>query len=564
MSTHRRTGTPLWHSRSAVRRSRRHCAGLAAQASAAQAERQAAGGQETATEVVVIGSGIGGLSCAALLAKYGVKVLVLESHDIPGGAAHSWVQKGYHFESGPSLYSDMASTGRAANPLAQVLQAIGEPLDLIEYNTWNILVPEGEYLTEIGNDQFEEVLIKVRGPDGPEAVRQWKHLQEFMRPLAKAATMLPPTAFRFDPGAAVTVFARYLPQILTGGTDGLKLLGSFKKVLDEDGSITDPFIRNYLDLLCFLLSGLPSDGTIAAEVAFMFNTWFKPGAQLEFPVGGSQAMVNALVRGVKKHGGKIQLRSHVEEVLIEGGRAVGVRLKNGRTIRATKAVVSNASMWNTLDLLPAAAVPAGYRRQVQQTPANRSFMHLHLGFDGAGLPEDLELHHIVVNDWEPAVDSEQNVVLISIPSVKDPKLAPAGKHTLHAYLPATEPFAIWQDLERGSPEYEKLKEERSQVMWRAVERIIPDIRQRCEITMVGTPLTHRHFLRRAYGTYGPGIKAGEGTFPGPKTPIPGLLCCGDSTFPGIGLPAVAASGAVAANSLVSPWKHWALLDELKT
>lgn len=52
-----------------------------------------------------------------------------------------------------------------------------------------------------------------------------------MRPLAKAATMLPPTAFRFDPGAAITVFARYLPQILTGGTDGLKLLGSFKKVI---------------------------------------------------------------------------------------------------------------------------------------------------------------------------------------------------------------------------------------------------------------------------------------------------------------------------------------------
>lgn len=61
-----------------------------------------------------------------------------------------------------------------------------------------------------------------------------------------------------------------------------------------------------------------------------------------------------------------------------------------------------------------------------------------------GLPEDLELHHIVVNSWEPAVDSEQNVVLISIPSVKDPKLAPPGKHTLHAYLPATEPFAIWE------------------------------------------------------------------------------------------------------------------------
>lgn len=62
----------------------------------------------------------------------------------------------------------------------------------------------------------------------------------------------------------------------------------------------------------------------------------------------------------------------------------------------------------------------------------------------AGLPPDLELHHIVVNQWEPAVDSEQNVVLISIPSVKDPGLAPAGKHTLHAYLPATEPFSVWE------------------------------------------------------------------------------------------------------------------------
>ena len=77
---------------------------------------------------------------------------------------------------------------------------------------------------------------------------------------------------------------------------------------------------------------------------------------------------------------------------------------------------------------------------------------------------------------------------------------------------------------------------------------------------VGTPLTHRHFLRRHRGTYGPGIKAGEGTFPFQKSQIPGLLCCGDSTFPGIGLPAVAASGAVAANSLVPIWDHLKMLE----
>ena len=58
--------------------------------------------------MVVIGSGIGGLSAAAMLAMYGKRVTVVESHDIPGGAAHAWVQDGFHFESGPSLYSGMA------------------------------------------------------------------------------------------------------------------------------------------------------------------------------------------------------------------------------------------------------------------------------------------------------------------------------------------------------------------------------------------------------------------------------------------------------------------------
>lgn len=78
-----------------------------------------------------------------------LQVTVCESHNIPGGAAHAWVQKGYHFESGPSLYSGMAGTGAAANPLALVLKAIDEPLDLIEYNQWNVFLPEGEFLTEV-------------------------------------------------------------------------------------------------------------------------------------------------------------------------------------------------------------------------------------------------------------------------------------------------------------------------------------------------------------------------------------------------------------------------------
>ena len=79
------------------------------------------------------------------------------------------------------------------------------------------------------------------------------------------------------------------------------------------------------------------------------------------------------------------------------------------------------------------------------------------------LPEDLEIHHIVVNDWEVGVDVPQNVVLISIPSVLDPILARKGKHVLHAYTPGSGSYSLWEGLDRQSKAYKDLKEERSQL-----------------------------------------------------------------------------------------------------
>lgn len=68
-----------------------------------------------------------------------------------------------------------------------------------------------------------------------------------------------------------------------------------------------------------------------------------------------------------------------------------------------------------------------------------------------------------MNDWERGVDAEQNVVLISVPSVVSPILAPPGKHILHAYTPGTEPYRLWEGLDRTSIEYKMLKTQRSEV-----------------------------------------------------------------------------------------------------
>jgi len=500
------------------------------------------------TDVIIIGSGIGGLSCGALLGCYGFQVTICESHSIAGGAAHGFQRDGYTFDSGPSLYSGL-SYSPSPNPLKQVLDAIGEDLPCINYDTWGCCLPEGNFDTAVGAEDFCQVLARLRGD---RAVAEWRELQRVMEPLGKAAIALPPLALRWDLGAAVTL-AKYLPSFLPNLGSVLKLTGPFSGIMDE--VVTDPFIRNWLNLLCFLLCGLPADGISAAEVAFMFADWYKPGVTLDYPIGGSGEVVDALTRGCQRYGGELMLNAHVEEVLVENNRAVGVRLRGGKEIKARRAVVSNASVWDTLKLLPPGSVPAKFREERQATPECDSFMHLHLGIDAADIRPDLACHYIAVNDWEAGVTAPQNVVLVSIPSVLDPSLAPPGKHTLHVYTPGNEPYGLWEGLDRRSEEYTRQKQRRAEVMWQGLERIIPDIRSRCEVSLVGTPLTHERFLRRHRGSYGPAIAAGKGFFPGPLMPLAGLLCCGDSTFPGIGLPAVAASGAIAANTIAPLVKH---------
>ncbi|MEO1520983.1 MAG: NAD(P)/FAD-dependent oxidoreductase [Cyanobacteria bacterium J06633_2] len=506
-------------------------------------------------DIVVIGSGIGGLCGAALLASYGFDVVVCESHSIPGGAAHAFSRDGYRFDSGPSLHSGL-SYSPSSNPLKQVLDALDVELDCYTYDRWGCCLPEGTFDTTVGADQFCEVLTQLRGPH---AVSEWRSLQTVMAPLKDAAIAIPPAALRFDWGALQTV-SRYAASMLQHLSSLPQLTGPFSRVIHQ--VITDPFIYHWLDLLCFLLSGLPATGTSTAEMAFMFAEWYRPNVMLDYPKGGSGALVDALVKGLQKHGGELRLNAHVETIVMDGDRAIGVQLRNGTTIHARQAVLCNASIWDTLALLPDSNATRKLRQQRQDMPPCDSFMHLHLGIDASGLPSDLACHHIVVNDWDKAISAPQNVVLISIPSILDPALAPDGKHSIHVYTPGNEPYALWNGLDRKSDAYTQLKTERAEVMWTALERVIPDVRDRLELTLVGTPLTHERFLRRHRGSYGPAIQAGNGLFPGPLTPVKNLLCCGDSTFPGIGLPAVAASGMIAANTLAPPAKHLAMLEKI--
>jgi phytoene dehydrogenase-like protein len=319
-----------------------------------------------------------------------------------------------------------------------------------------------------------------------------------------------------------------------------------------DNTIKDPWIRRLIDLECFLLSGLKASGTIAPEFAFMLG---ERSQGVEYPLGGSQAIVNALVRGLERWGGELRVKSPVERIIVDHGlgRVTGVKLENGEVL-STPIVISNATIWDTYNqLLGSEDLPANYRQKALNTPAVESFMHLHLGIRGDGLA-NLTGHHVVVHD-DRDIAIPGNTCMISIPTVWDQSLAPEGHHTIHAYT--LEAYAGW---EQDGEKYPVKKQEKAETLYRALERVIPDIRARVVLELIGTPLTHARYLRRYQGTYGPAIAAGQGIFPGPHTPIKGLYRVGDSTLPGIGVPAVAASGIICANTLVDVSQVVELLD----
>lgn len=335
--------------------------------------------------------------------------------------------------------------------------------------------------------------------------------------------------------------------------------------------------------LRLLLLSKPSSLNIILFICFTYIPYFhydnstmrdlhQERAALDYPIGGSGAVIDALIRAIKNptstssssnNENNVLLNTHVKRILVENNRATGVVLrKGGKIIRAKKAVISNASVWDTMKLIPKDTITMEYREAKESTPMTNSFVHLHLGIDATGL-HDLETHYSVINKWDP-IDAPQNHVIISIPSVLDKSLAPENCHVIHAYAAANEPYSLYDrnTTNMTKQEYEAFKTQRCEFLFKAIERFIPDVRQRVKVQLLGSPLTHERFNRRYLGTYGPALRAGKETFPYPKTQLEGLLQCGDSIFPGIGVPAVAASGANAASSTVSVFEHWKLLAEL--
>ena len=484
----------------------------------------------------------------------------MDGKTVPSAAIKDDSQKKdlFHFEAGPSLYSGL-SDERSPNPLKHIYQMIDEEPEWITYDEWGAFLPEAPegYQMSIGADNFVKILETY---GGKEAVEDWEMLAKSLRPMAGGIKGIPHAAIRSDVGILLTVALKYPLSFI----NVLKQAPAFTESFDLDKlGLKNDFLRNYLDMLAFLLQGLPANQTLKVVMAYMVEDFFKENAVMDFPKGGSGEMMAALARGVTKRDGcSVDVSTAVDEVIVEDGKAVGEKLaKSGKVIRAREAVISNADLTNTYNFVPK-GVHAGFDEEREKflgmtnnpkdgsVPYCKSFMHLHLGVKAELIPDDAPPQWTVVQDWSKGIDAIGNVVVVSVGSKLDPSLAPPGYHVIHAYTAGNEPFEDWEQFEhlmddaaaRDKDEtYQKFKDERAQPIWDAIQKRAPDVvKSACAVEKVATPLTHARFLSRHRGNYGLAIAPGneEGwKFPEVTTPIEGYYRCGDSTTSGIGVPA---------------------------
>ncbi len=487
-------------------------------------------------DVIVIGSGIGGLVTATQLAAKKAKVLVLERYLIPGGSAGYFERQGYRFDVGASMIFGLGDKG-TTNLLTRALEAVNvnqqtitDPVQ-IHYHLPNGLDIK---VNRVYDNFLQNLIAYFRHEE--KGIRRfydecWK-VFNCLNTIDLLSLEEPRYLMRvfFQHPLACLGLAKYLPQNV----------GDVARRY-----IKDPQLLKFIDMECYCWSVVPADMTPMINAGMVFSDRHYGG--VNYPKGGVGQIAQKLVEGLEQAGGKIQYQARVTKIITEQGRAVAVQIANGQVYRG-KRIVSNATRWDTFEkLLPVEKIPNNEKKWQQLYEKSPSFLSLHIGVKESVLPIGTECHHIVLEDWEKMTASA-GTIFVSIPTLLDPDLAPPGYHIIHAFTPHW--IDDWQGL--SASEYEAKKEKAAWQIIDRLEEIFPGLDAGLDYLEVGTPRTHRRFLAREDGTYGPIPRRklrGLLGMPFNRTAIPGLYCVGDSTFPGQGLNAVAFSGFACAHRI---------------
>ena len=506
-------------------------------------------------DAIVIGSGLGGLTTAAYLATNGLRTLVLEKHYVAGGNAHVFRRKQmFEFDVGVHYLGDCGPDGTIPTVLRGVgLEGKIEFLEMDPDGFDTLMFPGIEFRVPKGQDRYRERLVATFPDDETGLHRCLDVLQGVASEFAKVKLPVEPED--------VPRLMQEAPNFMKWG---MRTLG---ELFDDCG------LGQKARAILAAESGtyaLPPSRAPVIMPAVLMDHYLK-GAY--YPKGGGQVLPAHIVDVIRSNGGEVRTRAGVERILVEDGKAAGVRLTTGEEFRAP-VVVSNADLKRTfLEMvgeehlspqtvarvrqfrmaLPLFCVYLALDIDLSERMPNTNYLYS-TSFDIEGLYQDC---------YEGRVPSELTL-FITVASVKDPHtkaIAPEGHSNLQIMTMVPADYSLW-GIEKGpssgekyhrNPVYQSLKQRLTDALVEGAERVIPGIRDHIVWKEAATPISQEHFTFSTGGT-SYGIELTVDQFgpnrPSPETEIDGLFLAGASTVFAHGIAGVMRGGVGCASAIL--------------
>jgi len=470
-------------------------------------------------KILIIGAGVGGLACAAILSKAGMDLTVLEAQTYPGGCASTFFHKGYRFDAGATLAAGFYEGG----PMDLLAQAVGIKAWPIHYDKPAMVVhlPDGQQIACHNQDNRWEEYQAAFGEKSLDFF-QWQE---------KTAGLLWRFALRTPSWPIKSV--RDILSII-GALDTKLLANSPKFMLDVFRPIGSK-LKNIPENMRLFIDG---QLLISAQTTSEYANALYSASALDLPRRGVAHLANGigglatiLVDTIRTNGGKVNFRQEVIKIRA-GEHQFLIETKKKETYQAD-IIIANLTPWNIADLMQE-KLPDILQKLRKFPVENWGAFTLYLGVNEDCIPKDFPLHHQIIRRKPLA---EGNSLFVSISPEWDLNRAPRGKRAIT--ISTHTRLKQWWDLfENDLPAYEHKRNNMVEIIIEGLGTIFPNIRAASDLILPGTPITFQRYTGRKFGWVGgfPQISLFQTFHP---RIADNFWMVGDSIFPGQSTAAVA-------------------------